>query len=66
MLKMAFGLVHFALLSSVFGASTPTTTRAPKHYVLSFDVPDEQRWTQVVLDHKEIVKEFHTIFKYVI
>ena len=39
-------------------------TRPPKKYVVNLDLPEEERWTQVVLNHVEIVKDVQKVLRY--
>ena len=38
-------------------------TRPPKKYVVNLDLPEEERWTAVVNDHKDLIKIVHTMFR---
>ena len=35
----------------------------PKKYVIDLDLPEEQRWNEVVTDHSEIVSSFNDIIR---
>ena len=35
----------------------------PKKYVIDLDLPEEQRWNEVVTDHSEIVGSFNDIIR---
>lgn len=61
MLKLATTVIFVSIVYSVAGDGT----RPPKQYVVNLDLPEEQRWTQVVMDHTEIIKDIHIFFKYV-
>ena len=50
----------------MFGSDVPLETRPPKKYVVNLDEPDEFRWTMVVQDHREIVKDVHVVLRYIL
>lgn len=52
-----------ALSFLVVGSNVPTGIRPPKKYVVNLDLPEEQRWTQIVLDHQEVVKDVHIVLR---
>ena len=35
----------------------------PKKYVIDLDLPEEQRWNEVAMDHSEIVGSFNDIIR---
>ena len=59
-------VIYSAILYLVVGWGEPVGTLPPKKYVVNLDMPDEEHWTQVATDHKEIVKDIHTMFRYVL
>ena len=51
-----------------FGVKTDHTDyfnrlQPPKKYVIDLDLPEEQRWNEVVTDHSEIVSSFNDIIR---
>lgn len=56
-------VIYSAILYLVVGRGEPVGTLPPKKYVVNLDLPDEEHWTQVATDHKEIVKDIHTMFR---
>ena len=53
-----FSVLFFTVLGQEIISARP-----PKKYVVNLDLPEEERWVQVVQDHKEIVKDAHTMFR---
>ena len=55
----------FGIFIARFVRGQATTTTDPKKYVISLDLPPEQRWTHVVKDYSKEIKEVIMEFRYV-
>lgn len=62
-MRSAAAFAFCAIVCAVLGSDVPLETRPPKKYVVNLDEPDEFRWTQVVQDHREIVKDVHVVLR---
>lgn len=65
-MRSAAAFAFCAIVCAVLGSDVPLETRPPKKYVVNLDEPDEFRWTQVVQDHREIVKDVHVVLRYIL
>lgn len=53
---------YFVLLFTGSYSFTDTPTAPPK-YVLNLDLPEEQRWTNIVKDYKPLVHDLKTVIR---
>ena len=61
--KMQWVVALCVLLALCISCEGQLGTRPPKKYVVNLDLPEEERWTAVVNDHKDLIKIVHTMFR---
>ena len=64
MMATGVAILYSVLLCLVVGWDETLGTRPPKTYVVNLDLPEEQRWVQVVNDHREILQDIQIMFRY--
>ncbi|XP_045196944.2 N-acylethanolamine-hydrolyzing acid amidase-like [Mercenaria mercenaria] len=63
--------IYYCVVGLLFASFTttkgsPAGTKIPKKYAVNLDVAPEKRWQQVAIEHKELIKDVHSVITSVI
>ena len=63
MMATGVSVLFSAVLCLVVGQGATVGTRPPKTYVVNLDLPEEQRWVQVIQDHMDLIQDVQIMFR---